>query len=187
MKRNLIGALIIAGGLTLSTSVTSFAQTAPFSTDAFKAQLQACSLPALASPPANLTGEVAREATSAYTEASTTMTQLVGKANFKIDEIAAEATDEEDGAATATADLTAELTAFVTETCQALAEIRSEYNATIAELVSEAITPENDQNQVDKQDQEKPKVKKPEHDKQDSDKQEEQKREQEKSDSRSDD
>ena len=161
----------------LSTAVAASAQVAPLSTDSFKAQIAACSAPPLTDVSASLTGEAATEAHAAYLEASNAIAETVGMANFKLDEIAAEATAEEDPS-TATADLTAELTAFVAETCQSLAELRTEYNATIAELTAApANTTENDKPEVKVQQTEQPEV----------DKQEVKKPEQEKSDSSSND
>jgi|GEM_PF-6437697 len=153
MKR-IFGALLVAGGLTLSTSVASFAQTSP--TDTARQAITACT-PTLTTP-AGLTANAAIEALFANAEAVNAIAETVGEANFKIDELAAASTDP--------ASLSAELTALVTETCQDLAAIQGEYNATVAALQTPAVvTPEQDKPEVQKPEQEKPEVVMPEQEK----------------------
>jgi hypothetical protein len=159
MKRNLIGVLSVAGGLLLWGSVAGFAQTSP--TDTAKQAIAACT-PTLTTP-SGLAGEALKEAAAANLEATTAIAQVVGQANFKVEELAAEGTDTEEGQDTSASELTTELNALVTETCQALAEIRTEYNATMAELQSPvAATPEQDRPEVKPAAQTKPAAEKPE-------------------------
>jgi len=172
MKR-IFGALLVAGGLTLSTSVASFAQTSP--TDMAKQAITACT-PTLTTA-SGLTANAAIEALFANAEAANAIAETVGEANFKVDELAAASTDP--------ASLSAELTALVTETCQDLAAIQSEYNATIAALqtpatVTPAVTTEQDKTEVQTPEQDKPEVQKPEQEKPEVQKPEQDKPEQEK-------
>jgi len=170
MKRNLIGVLFVAGGLTLATTVTGFAQGSP--ADTAKAAIVACNQPALVAG-SNLTGESAREANAAYLEATAALSEVTGEANFKIDELVSESSNPEDGAAADQAGLTAELAAVQTEACQAIAEIRAEYNTVLSELQAATTTPEQDKPEVVKP--EKPEASKAEQDKPEVDKQEQEK------------
>lgn len=174
MKRNLIGVLFVAGGLTLATTATAFAQGSP--ADTAKAAIAACNQPALVAL-SNLTGESAREANATYLEATAALSEVTGEANFKIDELSSEASTPEDGAALEQANLTAELAAVQVEACQAIAAIRAEYNTVLSELQTPATTtPEQDKPEVVKP--EKPEASKAEQDKQDKpeiDKQEQEK------------
>jgi hypothetical protein len=171
MKRNLIGVLFVAGGLTLATTVTGFAQGSP--ADTAKAAIVACNQPALVAG-SNLTGESAREANAAYLEATAALSEVTGEANFKIDELVSESSNPEDGAAADQVDLTAELAAVQTEACQAIAEIRAEYNTVLSELQAATTTPEQDKPEVQQPEQEKPEVQKPEQEKPEAQKQTEQ-------------
>ena len=163
----------------LSTAVAGSAQVAPLSTDSYAQQITACSAQfAVANPPAGLTGDAAKEAAAAFLEASNAQTEVAGEAKFKLGEVAAEATDEEDGTSN-TAEITAELTAIANAACAELQAIKTEYDATIAQLRAEATaTPEQDKPEVKSQEKDKPEVEKPE-----VEKPEVQKPEQEKSDS----
>ena len=171
MKRNLIGVLFVAGGLTLATTVTGFAQGSP--ADTAKAAIVACNQPALVAG-SNLTGESAREANAAYLEATAALSEVTGEANFKIDELVSESSNPEDGAAADQVGLTAELAAVQTEACQAIAEIRAEYNTVLSELQAATTTPEQDKPEVQQPEQEKPEVQKPEQEKPEAQKQTEQ-------------
>lgn len=171
MKRNLIRVLFVAGGLTLASTVTGFAQGSPAETA--KAAIAGCNQPALIAP-SNLTGESAREANAAYLEATAALAEVTGEANFKIDELLSEASNPEDGAANEQANLTAELAAVQTEACQEIAAIRAEYNTVLSELQTPAATtPEQDKAEVAKA--EKPEASKAEQDKPEVDKQEQEK------------
>lgn len=158
MKRNLIGVLFVAGGLALSASVAASAQSSP--ADTAKAAIADCNKPALTAP-SNLSGEAAREANAAFLEAGAALSEVTGEANFRIDELVSEAANPEDGAAGDPTELTAELAAVQLEACQAIAEIRAEYNAVLSELQNPtASSPEQEQPEVTTP--EKPEVSRPE-------------------------
>ena len=161
MKRNVFGALIVAGGLVLATSVASLASTktqGDFSAAAAaaKAAVSDCAKnPALTDPAGlGLTGEAATEAAELKAETLAGIGEIVTEANSNIDEAVAEATDE-DGANNA-ADVTAELNAIRDEACKAIAALKAEYESALKELKAESTTPEVETADVEKQDVEKP-------------------------------
>ena len=156
MKRNVFGALIVAGGLALATSVAGFAALTP---DAAKTAISDCAKTVVLTDPATLTGGAATEAKALNAETTAGLAEITAEANSSIDEAVAEA--NEDGAKGAQT-LDAELTAIVAEACKTIADLKAEYAAAIAELKAESTTPEVKQSDVDKQDVEKQDVEKPE-------------------------
>ncbi len=150
MKRNVFGAVIVAGGLALFTSVAGFADytTGP----AAKAAIATCASTVVLTDPATLTGEAATEATALNAETTAGLGEITAEANSSIDEAVAETTDE-DGAKDATA-LSAQLTEIVADACKAIANLKAEYDAAIAELKAESAQVK--QPEVEKQDVEKP-------------------------------
>ena len=167
MKRNVFGAAIVAGGLALFTTVAGFADytTGP----AAKAAIATCASTVVLTDPATLTGEAATEATALNAETTAGLAEITAEANSNIDEAVAETTDE-DGVKDATA-LSAQLTETVVDACKAIANLKAEYDAAIAELKAESAQvkqPEVEKQDVEKQDVEKKDVEKPETDKRDS-------------------
>ena len=164
MKRNVFGAMIVAGGLALWTSVAGFADYSTGPTA--KAAVSKCASDTALqlTVPTTLKGDAASEATALKAETLAGIAEVVGEANGNIDEAVAEATDE-DGAKDAAA-LTAELTAIVDEACKAIANLKAEFVKGIAELVAESTNveqPEVDKPDVDKPEKaETPDVEKPE-------------------------
>jgi hypothetical protein len=156
MKRNVFGALIVASGLALATSVVGFAGLTP---DTAKAAISDCAKTVVLTDPATLTGEAATEAKALNAETTAGLAEITAEANSSIDEAAAE-TGDEDGAKGAAA-LNAELTEIVADACKAIASLKAEYDATIAELKAGSTTPEVKQD-VEKQDVEKNDIEKPE-------------------------
>jgi hypothetical protein len=162
MKRNVFGAMIVAGGLALATSVVGFAGLTP---DTAKAAVSQCASAVVLTDPTGLTGEAATEAKALKAETTAGLAEVTAEANSSIDEAVAENADE-NGAKDAAA-LEAQLTAIVADACKAIANLKAEYDATIAELKAESTTPEVKQPDVEKQvvekqDVEKPDIEKPE-------------------------
>ncbi|SRR5713101_5793943 len=169
MNRKLFGALLVAGGLALATSVTGLAQ--DYTPQSAKDAISACALTFTLTPPSTLTGTAAAEATKLNAEASVGLAEITAEANSRIDELAAEKA-EEDGAKDARA-VNAQLSTIVTEACGEIADLQVEYAAAIAELKTEATQPEQqvvqkqpETQDVEKQDVETQDVEKPETDKQ---------------------
>jgi hypothetical protein len=161
MKRNVFGATIVAGGLALFTSVSGFAGLTPATA---KAAISECANAAVLTDATGLTPEAATEAAALKAETKAAIAEVTAEANGSIDEAVAEAGDE-DGPKDAKA-LEAQLTEIVADACKAIANLKAEYDATIAELKAEATKVE--QPEVDKQDVEKPE--KPEVEKEKADK-----------------
>ena len=149
MKRNVFGAAIVAGGLALYTSVTGFAGN--LTADSAKTAVSDCAKTVVLTDPATLTGDARTEATALNAETTAALAEITAEANSNIDEAVAETTDE-DGAKDAAA-LNAQLTEIVADACKAVASLKAEYAAAIAEL--RAGTPEVKQQDVEKQDVEK--------------------------------
>ena len=154
MKRNVIGAMIVAGGLALYTSVAGFAGTLTAS-DA-KTTISDCAKTVVLTNPATLTGEAANGATALNAETTAALAEITAEANSNVDEAVAETTDE-DGAKDAAA-LSAQLTEIVADACKAIANLKAEYDAAIAELKAEAAQVK--QPEAEKQDVEKPETEK---------------------------
>src|SRR6202140_10376 len=95
MKRNVFGALIVAGGLTLWTSVASLADdTTPTATP--DAAIAACAAKFTVTAPSSLTGEAKAAGTELNVETSSALSEIVSEANSAIAELKTN-TDEEDG------------------------------------------------------------------------------------------
>src|SRR5260370_37346444 len=93
MKRNVFGALFVAGGLALWTSVASFANdTTP--TAAPDAAIAACAATFVPTDPSTFTGEAKTAGTQLNVETSAALSEIVTEANGAIAERTAE-TDEE--------------------------------------------------------------------------------------------
>jgi hypothetical protein len=163
MNRNVFGAMIVAGGLALWTSVAGFADFTPATA---KAAIATCASAVVLTDPTGLTPQAATEAAAVKAEATVGLAEITAEANSNVDEAVAESTDE--GAAKDAAALNAQLTEIVADACKAFANLKAEYDAAIAELKAESTTPEVKQPEVDKQDVEKPE--KPEVDKEKADK-----------------
>ena len=162
MKRNVFGAMIVASGLALYTSVAGFAGN--LTADSAKTAISDCAKTVVLTDPATLTGDAKTEATALNAETMAALTEITSEANSNVDEAVAETTDE-DGAKDPAA-LNAQLTEIVADACKAIASLKAEYAAAIAEL--KAAKPEVKQPEVEKQDVEKKDVEKPETDKRDS-------------------
>ena len=161
MKRNLFGAIAMAGGMTLLTSVGSFAQ--DYTPQSAKDALTSCT-PSLTAP-VGFTGSAAGEATASFNASTAAITSTVLDANAQFTELTAPAADNADSG---TVELSQELSTIVSETCQELAGIAAEYATGLAELKAEATAqPEQEQPEVQKPEQEKPEVQKPEQEKTD--------------------
>lgn len=152
MKRNVFGALIVAGGLALWSSVAGFAD---FTAQSAKDAIDHCvnTPPLVLTDPASFSGETAAEVTELNQETTVGLAEIASEAKASIDEAVAENADE-DGGNNAT-ELNAELTAIVTEACKAITNLKAEYAAAIAELKAEST-------QVEQKQTEKPDVEKPE-------------------------
>jgi hypothetical protein len=141
MKRNLFGALMLAGGLTLWTSVAGLAD---YNVSSAKAAVAACATPLTLTDPATLTGEAQTSLTELNHEATLGMAEITADANAAIDEAAAEATDEDAAEANSehgarnTSLLSDELTAIVNRACQEISELKTEYASAVAEIRAEA-------------------------------------------------
>jgi hypothetical protein len=151
MKRNVFSALMVAGGLTLWTSVASLADgTTPTATP--DAAIAACAAKFTVTAPSSLTGAAKAEVTELNVETSSALSEIVSEANSAIAELKSN-TDEEDGNNPVA--LAARVTAIETATCTTITNLTAEYTAAIAEIKAES-TPAN---------VEKPVVKQPEKDK----------------------
>jgi len=158
MKRNVFGALIVASGLAVLTSVAGFADYTP---DTAKAAISACAATVVLTDPATLSGEAAAEAKQLNLETTVGLAEITAEANSSIDELVAE-TGDEDSSKDAVA-VNAQLTAIVADACQAIANLKAEYTAAIAELKAESSKvepPDVEQPEIDKP--EKPEVEQPE-------------------------
>jgi hypothetical protein len=167
MKRNVFGAAIVAGGLALYTSVAGFAGN--LTADSAKTAVSDCAKTVVLTDPATLTGDARTEATALNAETTAALAEITAEANSNIDEAVAETTDE-DGAKDAAA-LNAQLTEIVADACKAVASLKAEYAAAIAELkagTAEVKQPEVEKQDVEKKDVEKQDVEKPETEKRDS-------------------
>jgi len=167
MKRNVFGAMIVASGLALYTSVAGFAGN--LTADSAKTAISDCAKTVVLTDPATLTGDAKTEATALNAETMAALTEITSEANSNVDEAVAETTDE-DGAKDPAA-LNAQLTEIVADACKAIASLKAEYAAAIAELKAakpEVKQPEVEKQDVEKQDVEKKDVEKPETDKRDS-------------------
>ena len=156
MTRNVFGAMIVAGGLALWTSVAGFADFTPATA---KAAIATCAATVVLTDPATLSAQAATEARALNAETTVGLAEITAEANSSIDELAAEKVDE-DGAKDARA-INAQLTAVVDEACQSIANLKAEYAAAIAELKAESTQPnvekqDGNQQEVDKA--EKPEV-----------------------------
>jgi hypothetical protein len=152
MKRNVFGALIVAGGLALATSVASFASTpGGLTPDQAKAAVATCANGAVLTVP-TLQGEAATEAAELKAESALGIAEIVAEANSNIDEAAAEA--NEDGAKELAA-LPAELQSIVDESCKAIANVQKQFDAAMLELVAESTQPNVDKPEVETADVDK--------------------------------
>src|ERR1700716_217896 len=128
MKRNVFGAVLVAGGLALWTSVASLANgTTP--TAAPDAAIAACAATFVATDPSTFTGAMKTEVTQLNVETSGALSEIVSEANSAIAEIVA-GTDEED--AKSTQQLDVRVQRIETATCSAIANLKAEYAAAIA-------------------------------------------------------
>ena len=156
MTRNVFGAMIVAGGLALWTSVAGFADFTPATA---KAAIATCSATVVLTDPATLSAQAATEARALNAETTVGLAEITAEANSSIDELAAEKVDE-DGAKDARA-INAQLTAVVDEACQSIANLKAEYAAAITELKAESTQPnveKQDGNQQEVDQAEKPEV-----------------------------
>lgn len=159
MKRNVFGALCVAGGLALWTSVASLANdtTATAPPDA---AIAACATTFTPTDPSTFTGEAKTTVTELNVETSSALSEIVSEANSAIAELTAE-TDEEDANTTQTLD--AKVKAIETAACNAIANLKAEYAAAISEVKAESTEPNVEQQDVEKADkQEVDKADKPE-------------------------
>jgi hypothetical protein len=158
MKRNVFGAMIVAGGLALWTSVAGFADFTPATA---KAAIATCAATVVLTDPATLTGEGAVQAKALNAETTVGLAEITAEANSSIDELAAEKADEDN--AKDARGVSAQLTAIVDEACQSIAGLKAEYAAAIAELKAESTQPNAEKPEVDKPEvdkAEKPEVEK---------------------------
>ena len=119
MTRNVFGAMIVAGGLALWTSVAGFADFTPATA---KAAIATCAATVVLTDPATLSAQAATEARALNAETTVGLAEITAEANSSIDELAAENVDE-DGAKDARA-INAQLTAVVDEACQSIANLK---------------------------------------------------------------
>ena len=145
MKRNAFGALLVAGGLALWTSVASFANDTT-TTAAPDAAIAACAAKFVATDPATLTGEAKDAATELNVETSGALSEIVSEANSAIAELSAE-TDEEDANNTVALDV--KVKAIEAAACTAINSLIAEYAAAIAELKTDSTQPNVDKPEVD--------------------------------------
>ena len=156
MKRNLFGAIVVAGGLTLWSAVGSFA--ADLTPAQAKDAVSNCAKTLTLTDPAGFTGEAAANVAETNAGATLELAEITAEANQSIDEAATE-NDDEDTAKSAQT-LSAELNAIVAEACQSIAKLQAEYSAAIAEIKAEAAQPAPPK--VDDPEKEKADVEKPE-------------------------
>ena len=154
MKRNRIGGLIVAGGLTLASSLSGFADYSPASA---KAAIDTCATPLALTNPATLTGEASKELLRLNQAATLGMAEITSESKALIDRAAAEAAEEATAEATSehgdhnASLLTTQLSAIVTRACAAVNDLKADYAAALAELKAEANQPaagDNQQQQV---------------------------------------
>jgi chorismate mutase len=145
MKRNVFGAMMVAGGLGLWTSVAGFADFTPATA---KAAIATCAATVVLTDPATLTGEGAGEAKALNAETTVGLAEITAEANSSIDELAAEKADED--SAKDARGVSAQLTAIVDEACQSIVGLKAEYAAAIAELKAESTQPNVEKPEVDK-------------------------------------
>src|ERR1700693_2509425 len=151
MKRNVFGALLVAGGLTLWTSVASLADdTTPTATP--DAAIAACAAKFTVTDPSSLTGEGKAAVTALNVETSSALSEIVSEANSAIAELKTN-TDEEDGNNPVA--LAARVTATGAATCPSITNLTAEYTAAVAEIKADSTQPNVD----------KPEVKQPKKDK----------------------
>jgi hypothetical protein len=159
MKRNAFGALLVAGGLALWTSVASFANdTTPTATP--DAAIALCAAKLTLTDPASLTGEAKDAVTELNVETSAGLSEIVSEASSAIAELKAN-TDEEDGNNPVA--LAARVTAIETAACTAIDNLIAEYTAAVNEIKAESTQPNVDKPEVDKPEvdkAEKPEVEK---------------------------
>jgi hypothetical protein len=170
MKRNLFGAIVVAGGLTLWSAVGSFA--ADLTPAQAKDAVSTCAKTLTLTDPSGFSGEAAANVAETNAGATLAVAEITAEANQSIDEAATE-NDDEDTAKTAQT-LSSELNAIVTEACQAITNLQAEYNAAIAEIKAEVAQPEPPK--VDQPEKEKADVEKPESEHQDSEREQTQQR-----------
>ena len=140
MKRNVFGAFIVAGGLTLWTSVASLADdTTPTATP--DAAIAACAAKFAVTATSSLTGEAKAEVTELNVETSSALSEIVSEANSAIAELKTN-TDEEDGNNPVA--LAARVTAIETATCATITNLTAEYTAAVAEIKAESTQPNVD-------------------------------------------
>jgi hypothetical protein len=155
MKRNLLGAIAVASGLTLWSTVGSLAQ--DLTPAQAKDAVSNCAKTLTLTPETGFTGEAAAIVAETNAEATLGLAEITAEANQSIDEVATE-NDEEDSAKSAQT-LSTQLNAIVSQACQAIANLQAEYNAAIAEIKAEVAQPEQpkaDQPETEKADVEKP-------------------------------
>jgi hypothetical protein len=146
MKRNVFGALFVAGGLALWTSVASFANdTTPTATP--DAAIAACAAKFSVTDPASLTGEAKAAVTELNVETSAGLSEIVSEANSAIAELKAN-TDEEDGNNPVA--LAARVKAIETAACTAIDNLVAEYTAAVTEIKAESTQPNVDKPEVNK-------------------------------------
>jgi hypothetical protein len=156
MRRNLFGAIVVAGGFTLWSAVGSFA--ADLTPAQAKDAVSNCAKTLTLTNPSGFTGEAAANVAETKAGATLALAEITAEASQSIDEAASENDDEDTAKSAAT--LNAELTAIVAEACQSITELQAEYTATIAEIKAEAAQPEPPK--VDQPENEKADVETPE-------------------------
>jgi len=159
MKRNVFGALLVAVGLALWTSVASFADETT-STATRDAAIAACAAKFSVTDPASLTGEAKAAVTEINVETSAGLSEIVREANSAIAELKANTDDEDNNNPVA---LAARVTAIETATCAAINNLIAEYSAAVTEIKAESTQPSVDKPEVDKPEvdrAEKPEVEK---------------------------
>jgi hypothetical protein len=146
MKRNAFGALLVAGGLALWTSVASLANdTTPTATP--DAAIATCAANFHTTDPATLPTEAKDAVTELNVETSAALSEIVSEANSAIAELKAN-TDEEDGNNPVA--LAARVTAIETAACTAINNLIAEYTAAVTEIKAESTQPNVDKPEVDK-------------------------------------
>ena len=157
MKRNVFGAMIVAGGLALWTSVAGFADFTPATA---RAAVATCAATVVLTDPSTLSAGAATEAKALNAETTVGLAEITAEANDSIDELATKKADADD--AKDARGVNAQLTAIVDEACKAIANLKAEYAAALAELKAPSTQPEVKQTEVDTQNVEKQDVEKPE-------------------------
>jgi len=90
MKRNVFGAMIVAGGLALYTSVAGFAGN--LTADSAKTAISDCAKTVVLTDPATLTGEARAEATALNAETTAALAEITAEATSNVYEAVAETT-----------------------------------------------------------------------------------------------